>query len=368
MGRPGDPMAPDEPIPSCYPSATRSTWFSVHTSIAGVVQVLAYADAEGGLQALALYRGTTFTDLIDLDCSTDPQPFSLGATTHVDAGETVYAQVVASGSFSIRSTMYQTSAMDRFSSAEQLTSGYASGGWTTEGASLEPGEPLACGGGRTGWLKFIPGKTATVTFMILATTNDALALYRGSSLTSLEALGCGELNTYQMSNSFTFLHELRLTADVQRGQTYYLQVADTSGLGSPFAVSVSEGGPVVNDDPTRAKDLTHESALLGTTVRAFTRPISFMCGYQFGTVWYRFTAPVTGTLEMVMDSQPTTARRNFMPVLAIHLASTREVVACGGDTQQSVALTAPVSAGESYLVAAMSNGFPGDYRIHWMVR
>jgi hypothetical protein len=369
MGRPGTAMAADEPTPSCYPAATQTTWFSVHSSIAGSLYVLAYADAEFGIQALTLYRGSTFADLIEVGCAVDPQPFGLGVVTQVAAGETLYAQVVASGSFSMRATMYPSSAVDQFSSAERLTLGYTANAWTTEGASLEPGEPLACGGARTAWLTYVPQHTAVVTFMILATTNDVLALYRGTSLANLTALGCGELNTYINPPATPLtLHEMRITRVLEHGATYYLQIADTSGLGSPFAMSVFEGEAVLNDAPERALALGQESTFIGTTLGAFSEPIWPMCGFQFGTVWYRFTASTSGALEVTMESLPTAARRNFMPDLAIYQASTRDVLSCGTDTQQSVTVTTPVRAGDSYLIAAMSNGFPGDYRIHWTVR
>jgi hypothetical protein len=344
----------------------RSTWFAVRSTIAGVLQVITYAD-EGDLLATALYRGSTFSDLVQVDCASDPQPFSLGGFAQMNGGDLIFVQVIADGAFSIRGTMYPSFMTDMFASAQQLTMGYTSNGWTTENGTLEPGEPLSCGGTRTLWLKFVPDHTTVVTFMMLSTPNDVFALYRGSSLGNLQLVGCADVNTYQVAGSFDTRHETRLTSTVERGVTYYIQIAVTQGLGGGFAMSVEDRFAVANDSPGSAEQLSQDGTILRTTVGAFTRPISFMCPYQFGTVWYRFTPEVSGTLEVTMASQPTLARRNFAPAFAIHRGDTGELLACAQDNTITVSQSVPVQVGAEYLIAAMSAGFPGDYRLHWAV-
>lgn len=366
-GRPGEVMASDEPIPTCYPAAMRTTWFAVRSTIAGVLQVITYAD-EFDLLATVMYRGSSFADLAQLDCASNPQPYSLGVMAHLNAGETVFVQVVADGAFNVRGTMYPSFVTDMFASAEQLTLGYTSYGWTTEQGTVEPGEPLACGGTRTAWLKFAPEHTTAMTFMTLATPdNDVLALYRGSSLDTLQLVGCGAVNTYQMSGTLNLAHEMRLATTVERGVTYYVQIAARQGLGGPFVMSVDQRLPVANDSPESALQLSQNGNFVQTTVGAFTRPLAWMCPYQFGTVWYRITPTTTGTLDVTADSMPTTAHRNFAPALAIHRADTGELLTCAQDAL-AVTQSVSVQAGTSYLIAAMSVGFPGDYRLHWAIR
>jgi len=365
--RPGDPIASGEPLPSCFPAATSTRWLSVSSELPGLVDVRAYADEELGVQALALYRGGTFADVVELGCATNPQPFSVGVTAHINAGETLYAQVVATGSYTGSATVYQSAGWDTFATAEELGVGYEAGWWSTDAATVEPHEPLACGGGRTGWLKFVPRQQATVTFMVLATWNDVMALYRGTSFADLQSLGCAELNTYQLNGSFDVANELRITTTVQPGQTYYLQIGTTTGRGGTFAISVFKGTAVANDTVVRALPIDVGSTYQGTTNGAFSHPMGWLCG-QFGTVWYRVAAPLSGVMDVTMNSQPTTARRNFMPALEVHSAATGERLACAGDTQQSVTVSVSVQAGESFLIAATSNGFPGDYRIQIRMR
>src|SRR5678815_2807557 len=158
--------------------------------------------------------------------------------------------------------------------------------------------------------------------------------------------------------------ETRLTADVVKGATYYLQIGATQapqGPGGYVLPLLSRGAPPTNDSPQTAiiLDETHHS-VNATTVGAFTRPIGTPCGL-FETVWYRVTAQTAGTLEVTVDTKATGSYL-YAPALAIHRADAGELLACGGDTSATVTKTVPAEAGTSYLIAVLSAGHPGDFR------
>lgn len=258
--------------------------------------------------------------------------------------------------------------IDNFADAEDLSIGFLNfGGWTTENATVEPAEPLPCGGARTAWLKYVPDQAGTVTFESMDSWyNDVLALYRGSTLGDLQLVACGEVNRYLDWDQTTRI-ETRLTADVVKGATYYLQIGATLGPGGYILPLLSRGAPPTSDSPATAVvlDETHHS-VNATTVGAFTRPIGPPCGI-FETVWYRVTAQTAGTLEVAVDTKATGSYL-YAPALAIHRADTGELLACGNDTSANVTKTAPAEAGVSYLIAVQSAGHPGDFRMHWEVK
>lgn len=363
-------MTADEPRPTCYTGGNRSTWFAVTSSIKGLAQIRVDGGYPGTLRTMALYTGSTMADLIQRACDSS-QPTILEALTSLRAGSVVYAQVIADGPFTIRATMYPTPMIDSFADAEELTMGYTSNGvWTSEGGTVEAHEPLQCGGARTSWLRFVPPRSTTVTFMTLSSPNDVLGVYRGSALTDLQLLGCGTTNSYQVAGTLTTAFETRLTTVVERGATYYVQVGVRAGNGGVVVLSVSDRGPVPNDAPESAAPLGEDVTQLGTTMGAFTTPLSATCPYSFGTVWYLITPRAAGTLHVTMVSMPSAAHRNFnfAPAIAIHRADTRELLTCAQDTAAFVEQAAVVEAGRSYLIAAMSAGWPGEYRLHWAVR
>jgi len=122
---------------------------------------------------------------------------------------------------------------DAFAAALMLSvPGSASG--SSQGASLESGEPQPCGQiGATVWYKVQPGATGTLTASTSGSNYDTvLALYSGSSLTTLTQLGC---NDDTSTIDFTSI----VSASVTAGQTYYIQIGGYQGASGNFIVQVT---------------------------------------------------------------------------------------------------------------------------------
>jgi hypothetical protein len=361
------PIAQGEPLPSCYIGGTSSAWYEVTTNIKGFMQSFVDGGFPGDLRTIALYRGTPFTGLTELGCSSD-QPTIMALTANMREGDAVYMQVIADGPFAFRATLYPTSAIDNFADAELLTLGYTSNAtWDTTGGTTEPGEPLPCGGTRTAWVKYVADQSGPVTFMNLAGHNEVLAVYSGSSLSNLQLLGCAASHRYQESSTFNVFDETRLRVSLENNATYYVQIA-TSGSGSGVVLMVSHDDVVTNDTPASAVPLAQNHSVVGTTVGAFTNQLDFMCPYQFGSVWYLVTPASSGSLEVSVDSKRTEGFWNFAPTVAIHRADTGATLACAENSTFNVTQVVPVEAGASYLVAVGAVNRPGDYRLHWAVK
>jgi hypothetical protein len=356
-------MTASEPRPSCYTGGTNSAWYRITTSVTGIMG--ARLENYTGVHSIALYQGTSFNDVVELSCLSFP-PISSFLQPYMRAGDSLYLQVIADGPYQVSAIMGPTRFIDNFANAEDLSLGFLNfGSWTTENATVEPAEPLPCGGARTAWLKYVPDQSGIVTFTIMEGQNDVLAVYRGSNLAGLELLGCGAINSYQGSD-LTSRVETRVTADLAKGLTYYVQIGATQGAGTPFLPLLSRGFPPTNDSPGAALALSQNHSVNATTVGAFTRWLAPNCGI-WETVWYLVTAQSSGTLEVTADNKPT-GDGNYAPALAIHRADTGELLACGADTNATVTQRTPASAGTSYLIAVMSAGHPGDFRMHWEVK
>ena len=356
------PMTTAEPRPSCYAGGSNSAWYKVTTSVKGQVGVglVNYT----GAHSIALYQGTSFADVVELSCMTYPPTSSL-LQPYMRAGDSVYVQVIADGPYLLSGIIGPTRFIDGVGDAEDLSLGFLNfGNWTTEYSTVDAGEPLPCGGTRTSWLKYVPDQSGIVTFTVMGSLNDVLALYRSASA-GPELIGCGAINTFQ-TWELTSLVETRVTADLMKGVTYYLQIGATQGPGGAFIPLVSRGLPPTNDSPSAAIALSQNHTVNATTVGAFTRWLAPNCG-TWETAWYLVTPQSSGTLEVTAESKPT-GDPNFAPALAIHRADSGELLACGADTSATVTQRTPAIAGTSYLIAVMSAGHPGDFRMHWEVK
>lgn len=141
---------------------------------------------------------------------------------------------------------------DNFANAGQLyvySYGYplfTSG--TTFDATLEPGEPQPCGAiGATIWFQIIPNTSGEFTASTSGSSFDTvLALYSGTSLSSLTPLACND-----DTNGLTSY----ISAPVVAGQTYYLQLGGYGGRSGYYQMSysLSAGGtitPTILPSPT----------------------------------------------------------------------------------------------------------------------
>ena len=352
-------MDASEPRPTCYHGGTNSAWYRITSSIKGQVSVrlMDYTD----VHSIALYRGTSFADLVELGCYQFPAVGGSFPEPLVRAGDSLYFQVVADGHYWVSAIVGPSPFIDGVADAEDLSLGFLGFGWTTERLTVDTGEPLCAPAVATGWLKYVPAQSGAVTLQNFGGLyNDVLAVYQRMTLSDLQLLACGQVNRYTDWDLLTRI-ETRVTVDVVKGRPYYVQIGASSRPGGWFAPLLSRGTAPSNDSATTASflDETHHS-VNGTTVGAFTHAIAPCGSYQ--TVWYRVTAQTTGTLEVSIDTKATGSPL-YMPALAIHRADTGELLACGNDTAANVTFRVPAQAGVSYLVAVQTTGHPGDFRL-----
>ena len=102
-------------------------------------------------------------------------------------------------------------------------------------ATLEAGESSpSCGGtGASVWFRFTPGTAGVFSASALGNFNTALALYTGSSVSSLTQMAC--------SNNGTM--DSRVSASVTAGTTYALRLAGFGGESGSYSLDVSLGPP-----------------------------------------------------------------------------------------------------------------------------
>src|SRR6266481_6163793 len=93
------PMSASEPRPSCYHGGTNSAWYRITTSIKGQmsVRLMDYRDTD--IHSIALYRGTSFADLVELGCYQFPPMGGSFPEPPVRPGDSLYFQVIADGPY-----------------------------------------------------------------------------------------------------------------------------------------------------------------------------------------------------------------------------------------------------------------------------
>lgn len=160
-------------------------------------------------------------------------------------------------------------------------------------ATLESGEPTsgACGdAGRSIWYRINP----TVSGKLIASTvgsffDTRLTLFSGPGLANLTPVACdGEVGT--------------LNAQVEAGQTYYIQLAGTSTYSGTahagqFQLSLTLGNAPANDNLEAAQAITIPGSLNVDTAFATVQDGEYDgCLMHTGkSVWYQFTATSAGS-------------------------------------------------------------------------
>ncbi|GAA1983786.1 M6 family metalloprotease domain-containing protein [Microbacterium pumilum] len=188
---------------------------------------------------------------------------------------------------------------------------------TTVGATKEAGEPAHAGngGGHSIWYSWTAPASGTLTVTTTGSTfNTLLGIYRGSSVTTLTADASnddeppGGLITSRVS-------DLAVTA----GTVYRFAVDGFGGATGSVNLTWNLTAPApANDLFAAATTLTGASgAATGTNVAATKEPGEPVHAGNAGgsSVWYSWTAPVTGTLDLSTEGS------TFDTLLAIYQGS-----------------------------------------------
>ncbi|MCW5852542.1 MAG: hypothetical protein KIT87_20875 [Anaerolineae bacterium] len=178
---------------------------------------------------------------------------------------------------------------DAFANAVEVTLPITVTG-NNQWGTTETGEPRDCQNDyKSVWYRFTAPSSGTLVIQTETPNFTAgVTLYRGTTLNGLTYVTCGR------------------EAWVEAGQTYYLQVgSQTSNLGGPFTLRVSALYPVpANDNFANAAPLTLPATTRGHTYGATkesNEPAACNGTPLDRTVWYRFTAPLTGAASVVTD-------------------------------------------------------------------
>jgi hypothetical protein len=235
---------------------------------------------------------------------------------------------------------------------------YADLGVNSSAATTEASEPTpSCvywGISNTVWYKFVAPVTTTINVHVAPTTlasnhlHPFVALWAGADFTSFTQRECGASSAGD---------PVGFVVPVTGGTTYYFQVGGTYGSGpvTGFDFNVDRQTPA-NDFLTFAKAVDLPVSDLGVNSSAATTeaseptPSCVSWGIS-NTVWYKFVAPVTTTINVHVA--PTTLASNHLhPFVALwegaDFASFYER-ACGASSAgDPVGFVVPVTGSSTY--------------------
>ena len=158
-----------------------------------------------------------------------------------------------------------------------------------------------------------------------------------------------------------------LSTTVTSGTTYYIRVSGYNGATGSFTLNVS--GPTANNDNCANAIVVTNGTYTGSTT-GMTRDGSASCGSSSTTVdvWYSYTAPATGTLNL------NSCGSGYDTVLSVHSGcpgtSSNQLACnddCGGSPCGGVAscLSRAVTAGVTYRIRVSGyNGATGNFTLN----
>jgi hypothetical protein len=199
--------------------ALRTIWYAYTPTEKGILS----GDASGEIYSfLAVYTGSAVDSLTLLTCTNWDNSFQLSVTP----GTTYYLQLgsmadYSYGNDSIHLYFAPAPANDDFANAMVIEGIPFSTTQNNTAASTEAGEPdpgCTWGGiGRTLWYAYTPSTSGSITFQKDGFYDSFIAVYTGSSLSSLTLQRC--LAYWQ--NIFTLPLEAGVTYYIQLGSAYY---------------------------------------------------------------------------------------------------------------------------------------------------
>ena len=264
---------------------------------------------------LAAYTGTGYGDLQLVACNDDTDGLLSEIRFQATAGQTYLIQV---GGFAGDEGYVELNghavlpppppANDAFADAIIASSAPASFSQTTEGATLESGEPTACNLGASVWYALAFNETSTVSIDTFSSGFDTvLAVYTGTGLGDLQLVDCNDDSHPRFQSRVGF--------EADAGTTYWVQVGGYGGDTGALELTIASFANAENDDRADAlvidRPFTHEASTVVATLEA--GEVQPSCAPIGNTVWYRYTAPVT-PIQLAVD----TAGSDFDTVVAVY--------------------------------------------------
>jgi len=223
-----------------------------------------------------------------------------GSYTFTVRASNIWGQSAASAA---SSAVTVTASNDFFVGATNIDTPTGTWNGSNTVATLEPNEPAldaaGTGGGASIWFKYNATATGSLTVDTFGSSFDTvLTAYSGTTLSNLARITFNDdaANTRQSSMYF----------DVTNGSSYYIRVASWGSTRGSVKLNWSLVGScpvttVVGDNFCAAYDLTNVSGAqtrdnTNATIE-FGEPTA-TTGVGSGSVWYRYTAPGPGTLNI----------------------------------------------------------------------
>lgn len=230
-----------EPAPCASIGGT--VWFTWTPSASGTATIDTMGS--GYDTALAVYTGSSLTGLTNVGCNDDLSSGDLDSRVSFTATSGVTYRIQAggyngaTGSLALRVTAPSSScgtpANNQFSCATTIGARPYTTTQSTNGATLESGEPRPCGSiGDTVWFKWTPTASGTFTVDTRGSNYDTvLAIYTGSSVTGLTNLNCNDdIGGGDYDSS--------ITRSFTAGVTYRIQVGGYNGAsGSTMKLNIN---------------------------------------------------------------------------------------------------------------------------------
>jgi hypothetical protein len=292
---------------------------------------------------LAVHTGSSLQDLVTYEHA----GYGRGLQWKAYRGVTYYISgsgaLTNRGEYEMTLEQVPSPANDDFAEATELSGRSVATTGTTVNASLELGEPRPNGSNAaTSWYRWTaPSNGGVKIGTDLDRTYGDLDVYRGARVDQLT----------EVTRGWSGRAEFRAVS----GTTYYIRAGSYIGDEEDFRITLDAPEPPPNDDFDRALALDPRHAEVdGTNVHATAEPGE--SNYGLASVWYRWTAPEDGTLELAFSG-------DFKPGLVVYTGNdlgSLESVAELPSWQTRMRLR--VTAGTTYRLA-VSNYPVGAFRL-----
>jgi uncharacterized protein (TIGR03437 family) len=361
----GASSSPSDPVHSCTSKAdSRTVWYRYTVTFNGTLRIDTFGSNYDTV--LAVYDSTALATG-ELACNDDADEFDTTSalTVTVTNGQVLLIEVAGYGSSStggrmllnIKGQPAPTAANDETGSATAITSLPARFTEDTSAATAAANDPVhSCtsrADGHTVWFRYFAAAGGYLFLDTLGSTYDTvLSIYDGAA-TAANEKECND----DISSS---IRQSALVVPVSGGHTYLIEVsAWNSGVGGGLVLNVMPAGVAPSNDlvenaigigalPYTIQEDTIDATQSPGDPRHSCDVLDNVRYPDLRTVWFRYTATFTGTIQI------DTYGSYYDTVLSAYPASdTGTELACNDDandgTLQSAAAIGVV-AGKSYLI------------------
>jgi hypothetical protein len=311
----GATREPGEPAHDGYtyitPPDANSVWYTWTAPRDGALSIT----AGGNSPSLAVYSGALVSSLTREPAQRgagDPPSGSRRIRIRVVEGGVYRIAVERSqwspdGTFDLSLALLDRPVNDDLADAAELSGSDASVTGSNLGATKETGEPVdAYNGGSTVWWTWTAPSTGGATLDTAGSAiRTSLAVFTGDRVDGLIRVGAKPAGYDSTSRA-------RVTFRAVEGTTYRIAVDGYAASQGPISLTLALGPAPDNDHFTSAVDLGGDATELatGTTDGASAEvgePVHYAYAAPTQTVWYRWTAPHSGSLTIRADSGVSTA-------------------------------------------------------------